>query len=132
MRRLIIRSVKRRKWNRGAVIRSIQQLSSEHLHSTWVKQNNNALWKAAVRYLRSWGEAIEASGIDYDSVRLAGPSGTPPNKGAGGICKRPGCNNIHHARGWCKKCYTIEMRQEKLRIMVNDSKYAVSKTIDRR
>jgi len=140
MRRLTtIRSNKRRKWNLGVVIHTIKELDPKHLHSTWVKQNNNALWKAAVRYCGSWGDAIVAAGIDYDQVRLAGPSGAPPNKGTGGICKRPGCNKLHHARGWCKQCYTIEMRQEKLRLRLNNNNNnsnndndAVSKTTNRR
>jgi len=104
---------KRRKWNKVRVIQEIQALKFRH--STWVKKNNNALWKAGVRYFDSWKEAIIAAGYNYDDIKQSGPTGAPPNKGAGGSCKKPGCNNVHHARGFCKRCYSLWSRQESLR-----------------
>ena len=108
MRKVHTVSLQRRKWNKPRVIDEILKL--DKLHSTYVKTTNNALWKAAVRYFDSWGKAVEAAGFDYDDIRLPGPTSSPVNKGVGGMCKIPACDSIHHAKGWCKKHYTIMTR----------------------
>jgi len=99
----------RRRWNKPRIIREIQQL--EEVYSTWVKKNNNALWKAAVRYFGSWMEAVEAAGFEYSKVRRKGPTKPPPNKGVGGNCSEHGCDEPHHAKGLCKRHYTIKRRK---------------------
>lgn len=59
-------------WNRQAVIEEIRRLSAEGepISSQHTQNNNKALYMAAVKRFRGWGQAVKIAGIDYDKVRL--------------------------------------------------------------
>ena len=99
----------KRRWNKTIIIESLRSIPKSDLYSTSVKNNNGALWKAAVRHFGSWGNAVEAAGFDYEEIVRSGPR-VAPNKGNGGACKFPGCDNKHHASGLCQIHYNFAKR----------------------
>lgn len=65
------RTRKNRKWTSQEVIDEIQKWSAEGkpLYSHFVRKNFQELLAAGIRYHGSWKSAVEAAGIEYDSVR---------------------------------------------------------------
>ncbi len=63
---------KYKSWSRQAVISEIKRAyeEGEPINSQHVQNNNKALYMAAVKRFRSWGQAVKLAGIDYDKVRL--------------------------------------------------------------
>ena len=61
-------SIARHRWDEEAVVAEIKQrlARGESLNSNLVP---SSLRTAACRYIGSWGEAIEAAGLDYDKIR---------------------------------------------------------------
>ena len=101
----------RRTWSKRKIIAKIQLLDQRN--SAYAQKEHNPLWKASVRYFGSWRDACEAAGFDYDAIRRYGPV-EPPNKGSGGQCTVPGCPGEHHAKGYCKSCYSKKRRAGEL------------------
>lgn len=89
-------------WSKRKIIAEIQQL--EQRNSNHVQQHHSGLWKAGVRYFGSWEKAIEAAGFDYSLIRRWGPRKSV-NAGSRGKCQTEGCEQPHHARGYCQNCY---------------------------
>lgn len=60
----------RTKWSKDLIIHKIQELhkSGSELNSTYVTKKHRMLMWAATRYFHTWQLAVEASGIDYQSV----------------------------------------------------------------
>ena len=58
-------------WNEEKVISDIQELGAQKipLDSTFIIKEYNELYKAAYRYVGSWGKAVEAAGIDYEEIK---------------------------------------------------------------
>ncbi len=63
---------KYKSWSRQAVIAEIKRAyeEGEPVNSQHVQNNNKALYMAAVKRFRSWGQAVKLAGIDYDKIRL--------------------------------------------------------------
>ncbi|MBT7706783.1 hypothetical protein HN747_05055 [archaeon] len=90
------------KWSKELIIEEIKKIDLVNLNSTSVKASNPKLFRAAQRHFGSWGAAIAAAGFDYEKIVKWGPR-TAYNKGKGGTCTFPGCSNIHHANGMCRR-----------------------------
>ena len=58
-------------WDKATIVVEIKKLASEgvDLNAHAVKRINSKLVAAGTSHFGSWGEAIEASGIDYETVR---------------------------------------------------------------
>tara|TARA_Y100000310_G_scaffold333156_1_gene410110 strand:+ start:817 stop:1140 length:324 start_codon:yes stop_codon:yes gene_type:complete len=102
----------RRVWTKLLILQKIQLLPKESRYSTHVKEVNGSLWKAAVRYFGSWGEAIIEAGFNYEEIVKIGPR-VAPNKGSGGTCLYPNCTSKHHASGHCQIHYNMMRRNRK-------------------
>jgi hypothetical protein len=88
-------------WTPSKILENILELPENKRYSTYVKQTNGALWKAAQRHFGSWKNAIEAADMNYEKVVKWGPR-KAYNKGAGGLCTFPGCSKKHHANDLCQ------------------------------
>ena len=95
------------RWTKDKIISHILNLKPEYRYSTYVKVHNRSLWKPAERHFGSWGDAINASGLNYDDIIRWGPR-IAPNRGKGGLCSYPDCSDVHHASGMCQKHYNKE------------------------
>lgn len=64
-------SPKKSRWNREKIAAEIKQLANKGVRLTVknVSREHSALYSAALRYYRSWGDAVKAAGIDYDSIK---------------------------------------------------------------
>ena len=105
----------RYRWTDNKIVDSIKDLGQTKCYSTYVKQTNGALWKAAQRHFGSWGAAVEAAGFDYETIIRWGPR-EAPNKGSGGLCTYPSCDKKHHANGLCQchdNMYRYQVRKGK-------------------
>ena len=58
-------------WSRERIQEEIKKLAAanEPLSSLLVQNNHQALYMAAVHHFKSWGKAIQSSGISYKKVR---------------------------------------------------------------
>ena len=58
-------------WSRERIQEEIKKLAeaNEPLSSLLVQNNHKALYMAAVHHFKSWGKAIQSSGISYKKVR---------------------------------------------------------------
>ena len=54
-------------WTKDRLIEAIQALPEKH--SNYVRKKHAGLYSAALRLYGSWGKAVCAAGIDYESVR---------------------------------------------------------------
>jgi len=65
------RAVARRKipgyWTKERIIEKIKELPEKH--SNYARKNFASLYNAALRRFQSWKSAVEASGIDYGTVK---------------------------------------------------------------
>ncbi len=63
---------KYKSWDRQKVLKEIKDLHDKHepIHSQHAQRYHKALYMAAIKRFRNWGNAVEAAGIDYDSVRM--------------------------------------------------------------
>ena len=61
-----------RVWNRDAVVSEIRKLLQQHadLSSRAVQEEHKALYMAAIKRYGNWGNALSASGVHYDEIRL--------------------------------------------------------------
>ncbi len=69
------------KWSHERILEEIRELQSrgEDLRAVMVKNKFPSLFSAAVspRYFGNWRKALEAAGIDYDSLLQKSPRGRP-------------------------------------------------------
>ncbi len=58
-------------WDRARILEAIQQMSEAEscLASQYMQRNDKSLYMAAVRHFKSWGRAVQAAGISYNTVR---------------------------------------------------------------
>ena len=58
-------------WSKMRIVQEIRKASQrkEELSSQFVQQNRKALYMAAIHHFESWGNAIRAAGLDYQSIR---------------------------------------------------------------
>lgn len=96
----------RRRWTKDIIIAEILSFPPDKRYSTHIKSNQEPLWKAAVRHFGSWGEAIEACGLEYEDIVRDGPRHSPANK-SNKMCCEYGCTQKHHAKGYCHVHYNI-------------------------
>ncbi len=63
---------KYKSWTRQAVIEEIKKAhaNGDPINSQYVQENNKALYMAAVKRFRGWGQAVKLAGIDYNSIRI--------------------------------------------------------------
>lgn len=61
------------KWSKEKIIEKIKELEKREvdLSAGHISKNFIALFTAATRYFGSWGEAVKAAGIDYESIKAA-------------------------------------------------------------
>lgn len=60
------------RWTRVRIVTAIRKRYREGdpLSSQYIQNNCKPLYMASVHHFRSWGKAIQAAGIDYNTVRL--------------------------------------------------------------
>ncbi len=58
----------KRVWTKEMIIQHIQE-SKEPLNSHYYSTHHSAIYAAAERLFGSWGEAIEAAGLDYSKIK---------------------------------------------------------------
>lgn len=63
----------RNTWSKEIIVAKIIELrdGQEPLHNHHIKKNHSILYTVSCQYFGSWKAAVEAAGIDYDSVRRA-------------------------------------------------------------
>ena len=61
----------RKKWSKQKIIDEILKLhkNGKDLSSQGIRKNFDSLWGAAMRYFGSWGNAIKATGLDYEEIK---------------------------------------------------------------
>jgi len=61
---------KRREWTKQDVVDEISELArgKSPLYASWIAKNKSSLFNAARLRFGSWGDAIEAAGIDYTRI----------------------------------------------------------------
>ena len=59
-------------WTRMRIVQTIRKKSKagEQLSSQYIQNNCKSLYMAAVHHFKSWGQAIKASGLDYNKIRM--------------------------------------------------------------
>ena len=59
------------RWTKGKVVEAIAQRHAQGktLSSNEIQKEAKALYMAAMKRFRNWGEAVKSAGIDYDAVR---------------------------------------------------------------
>ena len=69
-------------WSKPKVIEEITELQKrkEPLNARYIQSHYRALFNAGERHWGSWGNAIEATGIDYQSVKITDPVVSWSNK----------------------------------------------------
>ncbi len=62
--------MKNKQWSRDVVVEEIKHVfnSGGDLRHSFVSSKNPRLVSAAIRYFGSWGDAVNASGIDYSEI----------------------------------------------------------------
>lgn len=62
-------------WSEGIIINEILKLQKkgEYLNSRYIQITHSKLFYAAYEYFGGWRQAIEASGLDYEAIRLRAP-----------------------------------------------------------
>lgn len=60
-----------KQWDRDTIVEEIQRLASEGevLNSDYVQRRYTKLHSASQRYFKSWGEAVNTAGFDYDGIK---------------------------------------------------------------
>ncbi len=63
---------KYRSWTRMRIVTMIRKKykDGEPLSSQYMQNNFKALYMAAIHRFKSWGKAIQAAGIDYNTIRM--------------------------------------------------------------
>ena len=61
---------RRNKWSRVIIVEKIKKFLADHepLHNNHIKSNHSILYTVSCQYFGSWGQAVEAAGVDYGSV----------------------------------------------------------------
>jgi lambda repressor-like predicted transcriptional regulator len=64
-------SPKKSRWDREKIAAEIKQLGDKGARLTVknVSRKHSALYSAALRYYKSWGDAVKAAAIDYDAIK---------------------------------------------------------------
>jgi len=64
-------SPKKSRWNREKIAAEIKHLADKGVRLTVknVSRQHSALYSAALRYYKSWGDAVKSAGIDYDAIK---------------------------------------------------------------
>lgn len=64
-------SPKKSRWTRERITAGIKELAAEGTKLTVknVSRKHSALYSAALRYYRSWGDAVKSAGVDYDAIK---------------------------------------------------------------
>ncbi len=64
-------SPKKSHWSREKIAAGIKELADQGVRLTVknVSRKHSALYSAALRYYRSWGDAVNAAGVDYAAIK---------------------------------------------------------------
>lgn len=59
-------------WDREKIVAEIKKLAAEGalISSQHIQNTNKSLYMASIHHFKSWGNAIQAAGINYSTVRL--------------------------------------------------------------